>query len=291
MCPTTVPLANSRSRRSLLSARDSQVCSLPLIDGRPAEDDDFADPVVVQTAGHYRLLAPLDGGAASRIFRGQSVFDDRPVAIKLLGTDRSMRRHKVELLLNGAVVVERLGWPGLLPVIATGWEADAAFVAMPIRESSLRDRFFGLLASPMAATLACAQIARMVAGLHAAGYAHGNLKLSNAFLDASELVLSDLALPDEMLTPHAPAAGSVQRADIAALCGLYSSMLGKDAPAACRHVVRARFSDMAQLADTLESTLRSLPSLRRSSRNGEEPRSSIRNGTKAKTVLPLTEIS
>lgn len=213
----------------------SRACrSIPGLALSPETDEDPAAEQVAgsytrtqQTVGHYLLREVLSYSVGRMVYAAESVFDGGRLALKLVTTLSGPESEGARRYLNGAMVASHLNLPGCLTAVQAAREFESAFLVMPLLdEGSVKDRHErGGLEAPEATAL-CARAARTLAEIHAAGFAHGNVKAGNLMMGPQGVVLSDFALPDDALVPWAGVTASLQRADVDALVSVCSELLG-----------------------------------------------------------------
>jgi serine/threonine protein kinase len=208
----------------------------------------------ILTVGCFRLHEVIGRGDSGAVYAAESVFGGGRVALKLLPTEGARANAAAERFFNGAAVAQHLNLTGCLPVQAAAREFGFAYVVSPLVLGSVRARHETAPLAAAEATSVCAQAARSLAEVHAAGFAHGNVKVGNLLLDSSRVLLADFALPDEALVPRSSQTPQLQRADVSALVGVYAGLLGDKSgvPAVCRDVARREFATAATFADALD---------------------------------------
>lgn len=224
---------------------------------------------VGQTVGSLRIRELLGCGPLRTVYQAESLFGGGKLAVKIIPTHGEGCAIG-ERFLNGALVASCLGLPGCHPVHFSSRDFGCAFLVMPLMEQgSLDDRHQKNLLPACEATQWCAQTARILAAIHTAGYAHGNIKLGNILIGATGPVLTDFALPDEALSPNSPLTYERQQSDVQALLRVYEELLGLNrlpweqggppsAPAGCVAILENSYSSASELAEALDDVADSL---------------------------------
>ncbi|MEA2559452.1 MAG: eukaryotic-like serine/threonine-protein kinase [Acidobacteriota bacterium] len=144
-----------------------------------ADDSPSGRFPVGATVSHFRLLEWLGRGERGfDVYKAQDLDIGRPVALKLLVSDRPLREEEQRLLRRDAEAVSALRHPNLCPVHEVGETRDGIlFISMACSEGeSLADRIArGPLDLQTAVDLA-AQVAEGLACVHEAGIVHRTLK-------------------------------------------------------------------------------------------------------------------
>ncbi|MET7433847.1 MULTISPECIES: serine/threonine-protein kinase [Streptomyces] len=134
--------------------------------------------------GRYRLDAVIGSGGAGDVHRGFDLRLRRPVAVKVFrvgtGDDREDGFH------NEAVILARLGHPGLVTVYDAGRHDGRAYLVMELIDGpTLKARITEGPLSPGETAALGADLARALAHAHDAGIVHRDVKPSNIILDTS----------------------------------------------------------------------------------------------------------
>jgi serine/threonine protein kinase len=142
-----------------------------------------AEPVV--RIGPYRLLAPLGGGATSRIFTACDERTNQVVALKMIAADFEDEPETRERFYREASVTAKLQHPHVVSVLDAGEDGGRPFIAMEL----LSGRPLPEYLSDPSLTLA-AKLDLMIGlcdGLQAAhelGIVHRDIKPSNLFVSS-----------------------------------------------------------------------------------------------------------
>ncbi len=207
----------------------------------------------------YRVEALVGRGGMGIIYRGTDLRLDRPVAIKLIASDRATDAHSRQRFEREARLTAAIDHPNVIPIYAAGEEEGHLYLVM--RYVSGTD-LAGLLKArggldPERAAGITAQVAEALDAAHAAGLVHRDIKPANVLLAGEHVYLSDFGITRAVdsgtrLTDSGQWLGSVDfcspeqlrgertdaRSDVYALgCVLYSALTGspphhRDTPAA-----------------------------------------------------------
>jgi serine/threonine-protein kinase len=128
---------------------------------------------------HYRLDAPLGTGGMGVVFLGRDTRLCRPVAIKVLHSDR-LDDHGRRRLRDEALLLSSLNHPNVASVFDFGSEGDIHYLVMEYVPGATLDVLLrrGPLEWNEAARLG-AQLAHGLAAAHAAGVVHRDIKPAN----------------------------------------------------------------------------------------------------------------
>ncbi len=139
--------------------------------------------------GHYELLALIGDGAGREVWRARDTRTQRRVAIKLFAP-RSRHPLAAQQLFDEvqAVFGKAAACDGdtLVPLLDLGLERDRAWVAAEFVDApTLTDVQADEEISPLRVAELVLAVAEGVDQLHARGFVHANLKLSNVFIEPS----------------------------------------------------------------------------------------------------------
>jgi serine/threonine protein kinase len=142
-----------------------------------------------QRIDRYVLEQELGRGASGTVYRAMHAVMRRPVALKVLHTERTSSPAALERFLGEARAVAAIGSPSIVQVFDAGVTPDGkAFVAMELLEG---EDLAACLArtGPVSAGRAIeigSGVCRGLADAHAAGIVHRDLKPANLFLHAAD---------------------------------------------------------------------------------------------------------
>jgi len=180
-----------------------------------------------QTVPGYKVLAAVASGAFATIYAAEPVFGGAKVAVKLLHPERAKDERSVKRFQQEAELLRKIESSYIVRGSEYGAEGDRHFVVMEYVDG----RSLGQSLSDLGAfaVRAAVQTARQVAAglddLHAAGYAHRDIRTDNVLIDRDGRVkLCDLGFA-EALPADAAAAGRLRAADFYALGLLFYGLL------------------------------------------------------------------
>ncbi|XVS62374.1 protein kinase domain-containing protein [Actinosynnema sp. CA-299493] len=141
-------------------------------------DGDLTGEVV---DGRYALGSLYGSGGMAEVYRAVDTRLDRKVAIKFfLGEDSGEDRIRLD---REAQVLGAMRFPGLVEVYGTGsFRGRPYFVMQPVDGGTLRRRMRGAMSPEVVAAIG-AQIAGVLAHVHANDVVHRDVKPSNILLD------------------------------------------------------------------------------------------------------------
>jgi eukaryotic-like serine/threonine-protein kinase len=143
----------------------------------------------------YDLLRPLGGGPLTEVFAARRHSDDKPCALKLPREVWPGHTTAVRLLRREYRVLRAVHHPHLVRLLDAHVTDPPYFLALEYLDGeTLRDRLQREYALDLRTTVWIArQMADALAGLHRAGFIHGDVKPENVrLLDAGTAVLVDL---------------------------------------------------------------------------------------------------
>lgn len=161
------------------------------------------DEITGRTLGdRFRVGPRLGTGPVTTVYRAVDLELGEEVAVERL--DPLLDPEVVERALREAALAGELGHPQLQPVLATGFDGDAGWLARPYHPSGPVPA-----PSPVAEALrAGAAVASAVAALHAAGLRHLDLRRENVLLDPGGVRLAGAGtwhlLDLDRAPPHVP---------------------------------------------------------------------------------------
>jgi len=171
----------------------------------PQSVAESAPPLPLQTWGSLQVLAHVGRGTYGDVYRAHDPVLDRDVAVKLLDPERLRTPRGLAEAITEGRLLARVRHPNIVEVFAVEQRRGRVGLVMEyIAGATVEDRLAaeGPLADDEALTVACS-VARAVAGLHAAGILHRDIKPRNVMCEGTgRIVLMDLGIGS--LTPDPP---------------------------------------------------------------------------------------
>jgi len=159
--------------------------------------------------GRIRVDAHLGTGGMGEVYRGYDETLERPVALKVITSDRVVSSGLRTRFLREAKMLSRLDHPNICRIYDVIDEDEASYLVLELIEGrTLREAVNQELGARDAIAIAL-QIARALAAAHARGIIHRDLKPDNVMITASgEVKVLDFGLArlssDGELWEHAP---------------------------------------------------------------------------------------
>ncbi len=141
-------------------------------------------PLVHLTVGHildgrYRIDGFLAAGGMGEVYRGTQLSVDRPVAIKVIGTDRTTDHAALQRFSREARAISALQHPNIVNLIDFGDDAGTIYLVMELVEGVALTERMRTGSNPRLAVDVLRQVASGLAEAHAAGLVHRDLKPDN----------------------------------------------------------------------------------------------------------------
>ncbi len=139
--------------------------------------------------GHYRLIEVLGSGGMGVVHKAVDVLDrSRPIALKVLLEEHSQDAAVRRRFLNEAALVDQLDHPNIVRVIERGEAGGRLFMAMELLEGQTLGALIarGERIPPADEIRIMAQLAGVVAAIHARSIVHRDLKPDNVMLVRAE---------------------------------------------------------------------------------------------------------
>ncbi len=178
--------------------------------------------------GGCRVENVIARGGMGVVYRAVQLDLQRPVALKVIASDRSQDPEFRERFERESRMAAAIDHPNIVPVYAAGEERGALYIVMrfvPGSDLHAVIKHVGTLAAERAAAIV-AQVAAALDVAHAAGLVHRDVKPANVLLarDADHAYLSDFGLmraldPDSPLTDSGRWMGTVDFAAPEQLAG------------------------------------------------------------------------
>ena len=174
------------------------------------EGDPATGPVVLPPTtrvGRYALGEPLGAGGMGVVYRARDPELERPVAIKVLLSDRG--EHRVnDRFLREAQAMARLSHPNVVPIYDVGAWGSGLFLAMELVDGETLRKWMQGPHTWREVVAMFVQAGRGLAEAHAAGIVHRDFKPENVLVDGrgrARVTDFGLARPD---APTSAPAGS-----------------------------------------------------------------------------------
>ncbi len=188
---------------------DEATVSTPRPAGTAGEEEELPRTL----AGRYRLDALVGVGGFGRVYRGFDAWLERPVAVKVPKSGRTVEDEGTDLCRTEAKKVARLRHPHIVPVHDVGRDGGTCFIVSEwIEGLDLATRLRGDRPPHREAARVVAEVADALGHAHARGYVHRDVKPANILLDASgRAYLTDfgIAVGEEDLLEEAGAVGTL----------------------------------------------------------------------------------
>ncbi len=138
------------------------------------------EPMITKTISHYEILSPLGEGGMGVVYRAVDSRLGRPVAIKLLRTEKAIDAESRKRFVQEARAASALNHPHIITIYDIGDDAGIDFIAMEYVAGSSLARIIGQRRLTLDEGLKYAvQIADALSAAHAAGILHRDLKPGN----------------------------------------------------------------------------------------------------------------
>src|SRR5262245_55872774 len=145
--------------------------------------------MIGQVLGHYRIEAKLGEGGMGVVYKARDTQLDRPVAIKVLPTERVEDPERKRRLVQEAKAASALNHPNIVHIYGIDTAPGVDFIAMEHVEGKTIGDVIGRKGLKTAETLRYAvQIADALAAAHAVGIVHRDIKPSNIMVTGKGLV-------------------------------------------------------------------------------------------------------
>jgi len=176
------------------TGRGNQPASSDIADGNGSKV--ALDMKALQTLGDYELLEEIGRGGQGVVYRARQKSLNRTVALKVLRTDRSTTRVRLQRFQLEAETAASLDDPNIVPIYEVGEHGGSCYFSMKFVEGGPLDELFKR--QPMSirpATELIAKLSRAVHYAHQRGILHRDIKPGNILLDAKgEPHLTDFGL-------------------------------------------------------------------------------------------------
>ncbi len=197
------------------------------------------DDLTGKTIGQYQIVELIDEGGRAWVFKAFQPSMNRYVAVKVLKPIIASEPGAVEQFVKQSEIIAKLQHHGILPIYDVAQEGETVYrVSSFIDTGTLREHLYEYR-DPRQAFAMINGLTDTLGFIHGEGYVHGNLKLSNIFLDAEQKpILTDFGLPhtpgeapSPYMSPEQVQGGVIdRRTDVFALGVLLYVMLVGEAP-------------------------------------------------------------
>jgi hypothetical protein len=142
-------------------------------------------PDEIGRLGPYRILAEIGRGGMGVVFKAEDAAL-RPVALKVMNSDRAIESEARQRFKNEAQAAAKLTHDHIVPIYHVGEEQNVPFFVMPLLEGeSLGARLRRAGRLPLAEALRIGwETAEGLAAAHRVGIIHRDIKPDNLFLEA-----------------------------------------------------------------------------------------------------------
>lgn len=145
--------------------------------------------MIGQTLGHYRIESKLGEGGMGVVYRARDLHLDRPVAIKVLPSEKVADLERKRRFVQEAKAASALNHPNILHIYDIDSAHGVDFIAMEFVDGKTLDELIGRKGLRLGEVLNCSvQIAEGLAAAHAAGIIHRDVKPGNIMVTEKGLV-------------------------------------------------------------------------------------------------------
>ncbi len=199
-----------------------------------------------QLGDRYRIERELGGGGMSRVFVAEELALGRRVVLKVLPPDMAATVNS-DRFRREVQFAARLQHPHIVPVLATGEDADALWYSMPFVEGdTLRGRMsIGRMTVREALTV-WRDMLDALSYAHQAGVVHRDIKPDNVLLSGRHAVVTDFGIAKAVASATAADGGSAELTGIGFVVGTPAYMAPEQA---------AGMTDIDQRADVYSTAL------------------------------------
>jgi tetratricopeptide (TPR) repeat protein len=147
-----------------------------------------------QLGSRYRIERELGGGGMSRVFVAEELALGRRVVLKVLPPDMAAAVN-TDRFRREVQFVARLQHPHIVPVLATGEDADTLWYSMPyVDGDTLRGRMSAGSMSVREAVTVWRDMLDALSYAHKAGVVHRDIKPDNVLLSGRHAVVTDFGI-------------------------------------------------------------------------------------------------
>lgn len=149
----------------------------------------------IDTLGDYTIQKKIGEGSFGSIYLAQHRFLKRPFLLKVLPESLSKESGFIRRFEEGVAQIAALTHPNLLPIHTVTYSEGRYFLVVDPLDPSFEslDQKVGPMTEEEIETI-LRQIASALDAVHAAGFVHGGLKLTNILLGKGHVLLADVGL-------------------------------------------------------------------------------------------------
>ncbi len=182
-----------------------------------------------QLGDRYRIERELGGGGMSRVFVAEELVLGRRVVLKVLPPDMAASVN-TDRFRREVQFAARLQHPHIVPVLATGEDADTLWYSMPYVEGdTLRGRLSRGSMTVREATTVWRDMLDALSYAHKAGVVHRDIKPDNVLLSGRHAVVTDFGIAKAVASATSIDGGSAALTGIGFVVGTPAYMAPEQA--------------------------------------------------------------
>jgi eukaryotic-like serine/threonine-protein kinase len=144
---------------------------------------DEMDVTVGSQLSHYEICSLLGKGGMGEVYLARDLKLRRPVALKILPSDFSLKKDRLRRFEQEAYATSALNHPNILTIYEIGEVNDTRFIAAEFVDGvTLRERMITTRMSFGEILEAMCQVSSALAAAHQAGIVHRDLKPENIMI-------------------------------------------------------------------------------------------------------------